>query len=652
MPGTLMVVEDEPSAAEMLVEALQGMGYEVVASVASAAECIAAAERRLPDLVLMDINLGGDLDGIDTTRMLRERFDLPVVFLSGQADERTVERARHAGALGYLLKPFRWVELKSAVEVALFRHGLERQLRRRERWLTTTLRAIGDAAIAIDPDARVVLLNAIAVELLAEREEALQGRSLCSLIRLLNENTREPIADPLLHVFETGLVARCPANTALIAAGRELPVHYTVAPIIDEHGNISGAVAIIKDLTEQRRAQQQIAIADRIASLGVMTAGIAHEINNPLTYVLGNLEFVSEEIERLRRLVNAPTPDNLAQARDALQSLNDLTKDVEQGARHVASIVSDLRFLSRRDSGQKSSDVTARMEWALRVTHSTIARHAHVQRIFQPVPRANLDEGRLGQIFLNLLHNATDAMSQTDTASNELSITIDVDPDPDGPFIRVAIADTGCGIPSDILERIFDPFFTTKPPDAGSGLGLAVCHGILTEVGGDIGVTSEPGKGSRFVVRLPIADADSARQQQRGQLVGIRARVLVVDDDPHVLGVLLRMLGKKHDVVTADSARAALDLMRTQPEFDVIICDLIMPDINGFVFHSEVEARSADLASRIIFLSGGAATEQETDFFSRVPNRLMQKPPVAADLLLAIERQLVASGRGRAAPPA
>jgi len=294
--NAVMVVEDEPLMANDLADALSRMGYEVSDVVASALQCIASAEQRRPDLVLMDINLGGELDGIDAAQMLRDRFAIPVVFLSGFADERTVSRAKLAGALGYLLKPFRWSELKSAVEVGLFRHQLECQLRDRERWLATTLRAIGDAAVVVDPDGRVTFMNSAAEELLEEREPRARGQALSSLVRLINENTRAPVPLPLQQAASGGEVMRAPRNTALVTASRELPVEYTMAPIQDGHGNASGAVAVIKNLTEQRQAQQQIAVSDRLASLGVVAAGIAHEINNPLTYVLGSLEFSREEI--------------------------------------------------------------------------------------------------------------------------------------------------------------------------------------------------------------------------------------------------------------------------------------------------------------------------------------------------------------------
>lgn len=645
-----MVVEDETLMATELAETLAQMGYDVTGTAASALECLESAEKRRPDLVLMDINLPGNLDGIDAARMLRERFDIPVVFLSGYVDDRTLQRAKHTGALGYLLKPFRRSELKSAVEVGLFRHALERQLKARERWLATTLRAIGDAAIAVDPAGRVSFMNAAAEGLVKKSEADARGRPLAAFIRLINEKTREPLADPLLSALESGADRRLPRDTALLAASREVPVDFSVAPIVDEHGTTLGAVAVIKDLTEERRAQQQIAVTDRLASLGAVAAGIAHEINNPLTYVLGNVEFLTEEVERLRQLLENKRPgEDIRDALDSVVNLNELLEEVREGATRVGRIAGDLGFFARRDAGPQPCDVVAPLEWALRVSRPAITPYARIERAFRPVPKVCVDDGRLGQVFLNIVLNAAYAMRETDIGTNQLTVSIEVTaegPTSEGPFVQIGIADTGSGMTADVMNRIFDPFFTTKPVGAGSGLGLSVCRGIVADMGGQIDVTSTPGRGTRFVISLPVPDDASLPAESVRELAGFRGRVLIIDDDSRVLGVLCRMLSSVHDVVTSERARPALELLRDGPAFDVILCDLLMPDMNGMDFYRELARRSPEDAARIIFLSGGANAELAAEFFQSIPNLAMQKPPSPPALLRAIERQLTACGPG------
>src|SRR5215510_421971 len=214
--NAVMVVEDEQLIAKDIADTLTKLGYDVTGTVSSAEACVESAETQRPDLVLMDIHLQGELDGIEAARLLRERFDIPVVFLSAYADEGTVARAKLSAPLGYLLKPFRKSELRSAVEVGLFRHQMERQLRERERWFSTTLRAIGDAVVAVDATGQISFMNRAAEKLIGRTESGAKGKPLEAVFRLLNEKTREPVPDPIQQALSRQEVVRLPANTSLI----------------------------------------------------------------------------------------------------------------------------------------------------------------------------------------------------------------------------------------------------------------------------------------------------------------------------------------------------------------------------------------------------------------------------------------------------
>lgn len=652
--NAVMVVEDEQLIAKDIADTLTKLGYDVTGTVASGEECVESARSRRPDLVLMDIHLEGEMDGVRAAELLRERFDVPVVFLSAYADDKTLDRAKLTAPLGYLLKPFRKSELKSAVEVGLYRHQMERQLRDRERWFSTTLRAIGDAVIAVDSERRVEFMNRAAETLLGRAEHDARGEVLGGIMHLLNEKTREPIDDPVSLALDRKQVVRIPPHTALVAAQRELPVEDSVAPILGARGEKLGAVIVMRDVTDRRRAEQQVAVADRLASLGAIAAGIAHEINNPLTYILGNIAFMGEALDRLRALTLGLTPESrVSQLEDVISQLTELVHDIDDGAARVGRIVADLGFFGRRRIEARRSSPLSALQWALRVSQAAITPHAKITLRLDPVPDVTGDDGGLGQVFLNLLLNAGYAMRAGDPEHNELYVSTQLEPGgPGTDHVLVTIRDTGSGMTPEVMARIFDPFFTTKPIGTGTGLGLSVCHGVIEEMGGSIQVQSAPGQGSTFVVRLPIASAAPNVSTLPPDRKGARARVLVIDDDAPVLSVIGRLIQTTHDVVTRDAAKDALALIEKGESFDAIVCDFLMPGMNGADFYRALEACRPEYARRVIFVSGGTNTERVAEFFRSIPNVCLAKPPVAEELLQAINRQVERSARDEQRPGA
>jgi two-component system cell cycle sensor histidine kinase/response regulator CckA len=644
--NSVMIVEDERLVARDIAESLTRMGYDVTGTVASAEECLESAKSRRPDLVLMDIHIEGDVDGITTAQTLRDEYDIPVIFLSAYADDKTVSRAKRAAPLGYLLKPFRKSELKSAVEVGLFKHQMERRLRERERWFATTLRAIGDAVIAVDVSGRVTFVNRAAEALLGRVAASIEGQPFDALVRLVNEKTREPVLDPTRLAMERGCVVSLPPHTALICGDREVSVEDSAAPIVDERGQRIGAVIVLRDVSVARKAQEQFALADRLASLGALAAGVAHEINNPLTYIVGNVGFLSEELGALRELAKAAQPELSARLGQCVGQLEQLASEIDEGATRVARIVADLGCFGQQPTEIKSGNVRQALDWALRVSRAAITEHATIRLELEPVPQVRGDEGRLGQVFLNLLLNAAHAMREGDPATHELWVATHVEPAPDAggqPLVVVSVRDTGTGMTEDVRERIFDPFFTTKPIGMGTGLGLSVCHGIVQELGGSIDVTSVLGEGSLFEVRLPVAERAAVAEPPVRSAEQRRARVLVVDDDSRVLSVLSRLLDVHH-VSVAQGARAALaQLAAPDARFDAVVCDVLMPDMSGIDLYHEIARRDPALMGRFVFLSGGANTEIARVFLRSVDNLCLKKPPQRKELLAAIEQLLAAA---------
>jgi CheY-like chemotaxis protein len=235
------------------------------------------------------------------------------------------------------------------------------------------------------------------------------------------------------------------------------------------------------------------------------------------------------------------------------------------------------------------------------------------------------NDSRLGQVFLNLIVNAAQAIPEGDTARQEIRVTTFNYRD---DRVAIEVRDTGSGISEALRAKIFDPFFTTKPAGVGTGLGLAICHRLISAMNGTIEVESELGKGTLFRVILPVARSDQPEltPQPSITLAARRGRILVVDDEPMMGSVVRRMLSSEHDVTTLTSARAAQDLIAAGERFDVILTDLMMPEITGMDLYETLVKLAPEQADRIVFMTGGAFTARARDFLNKVRNPRVDKP--------------------------
>jgi PAS domain S-box-containing protein len=393
-------------------------------------------------------------------------------------------------------------------------------------------------------------------------------------------------------------------------------------------------VAIARDLSERNRLEAQLLLADRMASVGTLAAGVAHEINNPLGYVLGNLT----------ALMNGVATDQLAP--DLAQAL----RDAIHGAKRVRDIVQDLQTFSRGDQAKRKSapvDVLRVMDVSIRMAYSAVKHRARLERDYRQVPAVEGTESRLGQVFLNLIVNAAQAMPDRPVEENEIRASVTHD----GDWVVVEVADNGAGMSDDVRRRIFDPFFTTKPIGEGTGLGLSICHSIVTSLGGKIEVQSEPGLGTTFRILLPAARALPTREtiEPPPPSVGRREKVLVIDDEP-MIGVMVRRLLAAHcDVLPLTNAREAIRRIAAGERFDAILCDLMMPRMSGIEFFTELSSLSPDLARRTGFLTGGAVTAQARKFLQEHADSMLEKP-VELGKLRSFVRTLATRGESGSMP--
>ena len=487
---TILVVEDERVVAKDLQRTLANLGYEVPATAASSEEAIRLVVERCPALVLMDIHIKGEPDGIETARLIRARFDVPVVFLTAYADGETIARAKLTEPHGYLLKPVKAEELRSTVEVALHKHSVERRLRERERWFSATLNSIADAVVSADADGRVTFMNPAAEVLTRWRSEDAAGSPLADVVRLRDPSTKAAIDSPIASALRGLKVDQAEAELSP-REGPERSIAHTAAPIVGDGGVVLGAVLVLRDVSERKRLAQHLELTDRLASLGTMATGIAHEVNSPLGATMSNVAFSLDVLREKRPSPVEPWFDEVCEA----------LGDAYRGAQRVERIVADLLAFAHPPAGRPArTDVNRVLEWCLQAIRHELPSGIELVSQLTTVPTVRAEEARLRQAFYNLVKNGVEAITAARLGRNLIRVSTQLDAD---GWVSVDIEDTGCGMSPELLKNIFDPFFTTKEVGSGTGLGLAICHGIVTSCGGRITVKSQVGSGSTFHVVLP-----------------------------------------------------------------------------------------------------------------------------------------------------
>jgi signal transduction histidine kinase len=400
---------------------------------------------------------------------------------------------------------------------------------------------------------------------------------------------------------------------------------------------------------ERLKMQEQLLISDRMASVGTLAAGVAHEINNPLAALMANLAFATEDVSKLAHDVRqhdagpedkAGSPEPEAWMATRFREIEDALRDARESADRVRYIVRDLKIFSRSDEDKTGAvDVRRVMESSLRMAWNEIRHRARLVKEYGDVPLVEGNEGRLGQVFLNLIVNAAQAMPEGHADKNEIRVVTKLD---DHGRVLIEVRDTGSGIPDSLLSRIFDPFFTTKPVGVGTGLGLAICHRIVSALGGQLTVESQVGKGTIFRTTLPVARTlgENVPPPPEAAPAGRRGRVLVIDDEPMLGTAVRRMLSGEHEVTAVTSARDALRRIASGERFDIILCDLMMPEVTGMDLHAELKRLFPEQADRVVFMTGGAFTTRAREFLDQVLNVRVEKPFEVASLRALVHGML------------
>ncbi len=471
--------------------------------------------------------------------------------------------------------------------------------------------------IAVYTDARLVYVNPALVRLVGyPSAEALLGKRLSELVDCENDST---ISQRIRRTLAPGASRRHEERFRRLDG---TPIDVELNALQTDYRGAPSMLLIVRDVTERKQMQAQLIRAERLASVGTLAAGVAHEINNPLAYAIANLDFVRESIDAMGE---SALP---AELRDALS-------EAAQGAERVRRIVRDLGMFARPESEEKKPvEVHGVLEASINVAWNQLRHRAHLRRDYGAVSPVLANEVRLGQVVVNLLINAAHAIPVGHASANEVRLSTSQV----GERVVIEVSDTGGGIAPEHLERIFDPFFTTKPVGIGTGLGLSICHGIITSLGGRIEVRSCLGRGTTVSVSLPAARGATAPQDGKRAAAPVEpARILIVDDEPAIVRALQRRLAP-HRVESALGGRPALELLERDRGFDVVLCDLMMPDLTGMDLHALVQQRWPELAERFVFMTGGAFTARAREFLEQVKAPRLDKPVDMRALLELIER--------------
>ena len=463
-----------------------------------------------------------------------------------------------------------------------------------------------DGVVILD-SGRIVFINATAARLLGVTREAALGTPIASYLpapdaAAAGERIRNMLmtGEPMMP-NEYGTLAD-PTRTVEI---KSIPWHWEGRRAV---------LAFARDVTERKALQQQVVRADRLAAIGTLAAGVAHEINNPLQYMQLGVELLAR---------------SLAKFPDAHTTVSDYLTDLAHGITRISAITHTLRGFARtHDAAPSPVDAESIIDNALAMVGNEVRHRARIVRTIDEGSRYVLANGpQLEQVLVNLLLNATQAL----TGSSDDTIRVTLAPAA-GDRIALSVEDNGRGMTDEVRARVFDPFFTTKRD--GMGLGLAVTKSLVEAMGGDITLTSAPDKGTIATVTLRA----SGREPQLPTpepANGPRRRVVVIDDEQRVRDSLRELLSPYHDVTISEGGAAALALLEITT-YDVILCDVMMPELSGVDVYRRIAETHPGLEARIVFMSGGAFIPELADFVAQTPNRRIEKPFEIAQLLAII----------------
>jgi PAS domain S-box-containing protein len=629
-PIRLLMIEDSDDDAALLVREMRRAGYDPITQ---QVETVADLERALDatwDIILCDYRMP-TLDAIKALSVIRGRqIDTPCIIVSGTVGEEHAVAALRSGAQDFVLKD-KLTRLVPAIERELrdsetrVKHArAESTLRATEASLRAAFELIPDGIIVCRAGTVVHANGAVLAMLGARGQDDIVSRPLFDLFAPSEE-------EAVRARMEAVGVATAPVSlgelTMLRSDGRSVHVEITFVSVLFE--GEPGILGVIRDVSARRELVARTMQVDRMIAVGTLAAGVGHEINNPLAYVMANLTCASDQVGRAQVQL-----ETLGEKEPALRAVAvslaevvTILADVDEGAHRIRDIARDLNTFARNDEEVRLVDLRAVADSALRMAAPEVRHRARVTKQYELVPPVLASASRLSQVILNLVINAAHAIANDAHDANEIAVRIRCEHARDGDHVVVEVQDTGCGIAPEHRERLFTPFFTTKPVGQGTGLGLSISRRIVRSLGGEIEVESTPGRGTTMRVVLPAATASPASVDVSPLRVpDARGRLLFIDDERLVGTAFQRALARDHDVVVVQSAADAWARLAQGDAFDAIFCDVNMPVMSGVDFYEKLERTLPELARRVVMITGVGHEPRTRAFIETGKAPVLEKP--------------------------
>ena len=628
MAARICIVEDESIVAHDIKRQLERAGYKIVGIFSSGEELLDNLKEKSPELVLMDVKLRGKLDGIETSRIIKSKYNLPVVMLTAFADDTTIERTKETAPFGYILKPFEEKELNTAVEMALYRYKLEKKLQESEEQYRSFFEEDLSGDFIASGNGRILQCNSAFLEIFRfpSREKAMDS----NINDLFPE---EALKDQFWHNLRTKKKLRLKETEFITWDKKPITILANVIGSFTRDNELFKVKGYLIDMTEQKELEKQLRQSQKMEAVGRLAGGVAHDFNNILTVIIGYSTILEDKIK------------------EGMAIDNELDGIYKAAVKATALTRQLLAFSRRQVLNPKVVDLNTLIRDMEKMIRRIMVKDVAMSiRLDDRNPRIFIDAGQLEQVLMNLVVNAKDAMPKggkllLKTKMDTIKITENtiLGELPKGEYAVLQVTDSGVGIPEEILPQIFEPFFTTKESDKGTGLGLSTVYGIVKQSGGFIRVKSEKDKGTVFEVLFPVSEGLLPEERQetatRPSLEG-QETVLIVEDEEDVRVLISRVLSRYgYTVLEAKNPGEALLICETyENPIDILISDIVMQHISGIKLAERLKKIKSEL--KVLLISGypdKTIREKTSNYYE---DAFLSKPFTPEELISEIRRIL------------